>query len=538
MARDASKGKAAMTESAASAQGARLPSANPLAWALLDHLDRPAALSDGQGQLVAMNEAFRRETHLEEQPCLLPLRLVQGNLRDAAGHPLLLPRGVVTTGVAIGEGTSGGSQGTWRLVELRRPSVSLPDLARRFQRFSGGAALLQLEPRAQPGLLQRLGLDRIEAMLDGLEERLLGCLPAGAILCRSRTERLIALFPWSRSLQELHQQAQSWQSLLSAPLWVEQERLEPVLSLGLSRSPEDGLGFELLLESSSHALARAHLEPTPSVCVAGPPPPAQHQVRRLAHPLAEAIDQDRLRLLYQPIVALAEGRIEGVEVLCRWEDPQLGSISPSEFIAVAEATEQIHLLGNWLIDRVFSQLRRWQSMPRGIRYVSLNVSPLQLRHPDLVATLRQGLVRHGLRPAEVMLEITEDQIIDPRSQARERFLELHRLGFCLAMDDYGTGYSGLQRLNSLPFSAVKVDRSLITAIETDRLQQAMVQGAVDLQNTAGMRVVVEGVERASQRRRLLELGCRLGQGFLFSRPVAAQELERLLRLPELPARPA
>jgi EAL domain-containing protein (putative c-di-GMP-specific phosphodiesterase class I) len=527
-----------MSESGAQVTRAISPSPNPLAWALLDQLGRPAALSDATGQLVAMNAAFRRQTHLEEKANLLPIRLVGGRLRDAAGHLLTPSQGVVTTGLPPGEGVPPNAETQWRLVELAHRSVSLPELARRFRTLSGGAALLQLEPRAQPGLLHQLGLDRLEAILDALEERLLESLPAGSSLCRSRTERLIALVPWQRNLPELHQQALRWQALLSAPLWIDQHRLEPVLSVGVSRSPDDGQGFELLLESSSQALARAHRQPTASVCVAAPPPPAQRQVRRLAHPLAEAIDQGKLRLLYQPIVAMAEGRIEGVEVLCRWEDPVLGAISPTEFIAVAEATEQIHLLGSWLIDRVFAQLRRWQGLPAGIQYASLNVSPLQLHHPALVQSLRTGLARHGLQAGQVMLEITEDQFIDPGSGARERFLELHQLGFCLAMDDYGTGYSGLQRLNSLPFSAVKVDRCLIEAIETDRLQQAMLQGAVDLQTIAGMRVVVEGVERPSQRRRLLELGCRLGQGFLFSRPVPAEEMERLLNLPVLPAQRA
>lgn len=256
---------------------------------------------------------------------------------------------------------------------------------------------------------------------------------------------------------------------------------------------------------------------------------------RLADRLAEAIAGNRLGLLYQPIVALDSGRIEGVEVLCRWQDPLLGSIEPSQFIAVAEATGQIHALGSWLIGRVFAQLRRWQALPGGPVSISINLSPRQLQRRSLVDDLQRGLERQGLRAEQVTLEITEDQSIEPGSAAHEHLLELHRLGFCLAMDDYGSGYAGLHQLNRLPFTAVKTDRHLIEAIETDRLQQAMVQGAVDLQNTAGMRVVVEGVERASQRQRLLELGCRLAQGFLFARPMEAAELEQLLRLPQLPA---
>jgi diguanylate cyclase len=226
---------------------------------------------------------------------------------------------------------------------------------------------------------------------------------------------------------------------------------------------------------------------------------------------------------------MAPERIEGVEVLCRWEDPVLGSVSPTDFIAVAEATEQINLLGSWLIDTVFARVGRWLAMPQGLRYVSLNVSPLQLNHEGLVEVLRNGVERHGLNPGQIMLEITEDQTFDRNTGAQERLLALDQMGFTLAMDDYGTGYSGLQRLHSLPFKAVKVDHCLIDAIETDRLQQAMVRGVVDLQNSVGMRVVVEGVERVEQRDTLVNLGCRLGQGYLFSKPMPAEQLDHLLQ---------
>lgn len=511
------------------------PAPDPLVWALLDQLGRPAALSEPSGRLVAMNAAFRRHIQLGDQANPAAIRLARGRLWDEAGHALTPPGWVLSTGLNPAAATgSGASPSPWRLVELTRRCATLPDLARRLPRLRG-AALLQLELRSQPGLEPRLGLDQTAALLDNLEARLLQKLPAGATLCRSRSERLVALFPWRESGQALQQQAEHWQAELSAPISLGADAHKPALSLGLSRSPIDGRSLEPLLEASCQALARAHLQPLPSVCVAHPSSPAAATLRRLADPLAEAIAKDRLRLLYQPIVALASGRIEGVEVLCRWDDPVLGAVEPSLFIGVAEATEQIHQLGSWLIERVFAQLRHWQSLPAGVEYVSLNVSPRQLQQQALVNSLRRGLVRHGLQAEQVMLEITEDQSIEPGSPAHEQLLELHRLGFCLAMDDYGRGYAGLHQLNCLPFAAVKVDRHLIAAIETDRLQQAMVQGAVDLQNTALMRVVVEGVERPSQRQRLLELGCRLGQGFLFSRPVEAQEIERLLRLPQLPA---
>lgn len=161
--------------------------------------------------------------------------------------------------------------------------------------------------------------------------------------------------------------------------------------------------------------------------------------------------------------------------------------------------------------------------------MSINISPLQLHGDGLVDTLHKGLRRHGLIPEGIILEVTENRAFDTSAEVRRRLWSLHELGFTLSMDDYGTGFSSVQRLTSLPFGALKVDRCLIEVIETDPLQQAVVQGVVDLQNSTGLEVVVEGVERAGQRSKLLELGCRAAQGFLFSRPLTAEALADFLR---------
>jgi EAL domain-containing protein (putative c-di-GMP-specific phosphodiesterase class I)/GGDEF domain-containing protein len=506
-----------------SQEGNRQAAEHPLALALLDRLERPAAISDIQGRLVAMNAAFRAQASTLSSSHH-NLTLVQDQLHDEQGQPL--PMRLMLT--RLDSGAEGG--GGWHLLELASRSVTLATLAERFAQLpTPGATLLQVELREQGGLLNRLGFQQIESIMDALEGRLLACLPEGSSICRSRGERFIALVPGERSDAGLQEQTRGWQKALSLPLLLMDRPVTPELSIGLSRSPRDGARFEILLDSANRALISAHRQPKASICVAAPLEREQRQLQLLARPLAIALDQERLRLLYQPIVAMADQRIEGVEVLCRWEDPILGSVSPSDFIAVAEATEQINLLGSWLIDTVFAQVGPWLSMAQGLQYVSLNVSPLQLHHEGLIRVLRDGLERHGLNPRQIMLELTEDQNFDHNSGARQRLLELDQLGFTLAMDDYGTGYSGLQRLHTLPFGAVKVDRCLIDAIETDRLQQAMLLGVVHLQNSADLRVVIEGVERLEQRHALLNLGCRLGQGFLFSKPIQAEQLDQLLK---------
>jgi len=491
-----------------------------LVRALLDRFERPMALCDATGEVVAMNGPFLKAAQ-RRGAGESPLNLANGMLVDHQGQAL--PFNVITSELA----SDAMAGPRWRLLELPERVVSLQTLARMFEQFQGqGAAILQVELREQGGLLNRLGVSRIEAIVDGLEQRLLACLPEGSTLCRSRGERLIALIPTPADLEQLQHQAQRWQEALSEPLQLNGQTVLPLLSLGLSRCPQDGQSFELLLEASNRALISAHRQPLASVCLAAPLEHEQRQLRLLARPLAIAIDQQRLRLLYQPIVAMDSNTIRGVEVLCRWQDPVLGTISPTDFIAVAEATEQINLLGMWVIDAVFAQMRRWQDRQLELDYVSINVSPLQLHDAGLVEALRSGLQRHGLKASQVMLEMTENQAFESSPELLQRLWSLHDLGFTLAMDDYGTGYSGMQRLTSLPFRALKVDRCLIETIDTDPLQQAVLRGVVDLQDSNGIRVVVEGVERPEQSQKLLELGCRLGQGFLFSRPIPAAQVEQ------------
>jgi EAL domain-containing protein (putative c-di-GMP-specific phosphodiesterase class I) len=495
---------------------------HPLALALLNRLERPAAISDALGGLVAMNAPFlaqaRTLTNSDQH-----LTLVRGRLYDDRG--LALPMPVVASRLDPGV----ESDGEWHLVELASRSVTLPVLAERFAQLSiPGATVLQVELREYGGFLNPLRVHQIESIMNALEGRLLDCLPQGSSICRSRGERLTALVPGVRTVERLQELARGWQKALSLPLLLNGQPISPQLSMGLSLSPQDGESFELLLDFASQALISAHRHPKASICLAAALKREQRMQRLLARPLAIALNQGRLRLHYQPIVAMANQRIEGAEVLCRWEDPILGSVCPADFIAVAEATGQIHLLGSWLIDTVLAQVGPWLSMPGGLQYVSLNVSPLQLDHEGLIEELVDGLERHGLNPSQIVLEITEDHNYDQNSGARERLLALDQLGFTLAMDDYGTGYSGLERLQTLPFGVVKVDRCLINAIETDQLQQSMLRGVVDLQNSAGLRVVAEGVERLEQSQTLQELGCRLGQGFYFCRPIQAQQLDDLL----------
>lgn len=489
-----------------------MPGQRALALALLERIERPVALCGPGGELVALNALFRLE--------LARLGVAEADLVFASGALQQAGEGIALPLIASDLADAALPSPEWQLLELPGRVVSRAALARLFEaRRHDGLALLQVHLNDSAPSLRLLSESLNATLLDVLERRLLTLLPRGSTLCRGGGPCLLALIPAADlgpDRPSLEAALAAWATSLAAPISLDGHRLEPQLSLGIRCCPEDGASWESLLEASGRDLQARHRRLSTTTAHA------------LRDPLAIAIDQRRLDLQYQPIVDLRSGRIQAAEVLCRWRDPQLGLISPCEFIAVAEASEQINQLGSWLVDAVFAQIRRWRDRGIGPRSVAINISPLQLNDDRLLELLCEGLRCHGLSASGITLEITENRALEVSAELRRRLWSLHELGFTLAMDDYGTGYSSLQRLLDLPFRALKVDRCLIEAIETDPLQQAMLRGVVELQQATALKVVVEGVERPGQRARLLELGCRLAQGFLFSKPLSAAALESLL----------
>ena len=241
----------------------------------------------------------------------------------------------------------------------------------------------------------------------------------------------------------------------------------------------------------------------------------------LEHDLRHAVERDELVLHYQPLVELATQRILGFEALVRWRHPERGLVNPGEFITIAEETGLIVPVGSWVLQTACAQLARW---PDEIE-VAANLSPRQIR-PELVAEIQHLLARHRIAPERLVLEITESLVLDPL--AKPVIEQLRTLGVRLALDDFGTGYASLGSLQRFPLDVVKLDRTLISSLTEDS-GVAVVRAAVELGRALGMNVVAEGIEDECQRAALRDLGCPLGQGFLFARPMPAAEADELLR---------
>jgi diguanylate cyclase (GGDEF)-like protein len=245
--------------------------------------------------------------------------------------------------------------------------------------------------------------------------------------------------------------------------------------------------------------------------------------------LRHAVEREELVLHYQPLLDLATQRIAGFEALVRWRHPERGLVNPGEFITIAEETGLIVSVGSWVLQTACAQLARWREEIE----IAANLSPRQIR-PELVAEVQDLLDRHCIEPQRLVLEITESLVLDPL--AEPVIEELRALGVRLALDDFGTGYASLGSLQRFPLDVVKLDRTLISSLTEDS-GVAVVRAAVELGQALGMNVVAEGIEDDCQLATLRALGCPLGQGFLFARPLPALEADELLRGPaaiELP----
>ncbi|HYY87911.1 MAG TPA: EAL domain-containing protein [Chloroflexota bacterium] len=318
--------------------------------------------------------------------------------------------------------------------------------------------------------------------------------------------------------------------VLRAPFLVEGREVFVTASMGIALS-RDGEDPESLVRTADLAMYQAKSSGKAGYAVFEPQMHVRARRRlEIETDLRHALDRGELRVCYQPIVRLESGGIEEVEALVRWQHPQRGLVPPSEFIPIAEETGLIVPLGRWVLDQVCRQARAWQAAGGSAAHltVSVNLSARQFQDPQLVQDVATILREADLPPSELKLEITESAAM-LEAEATEKVLRaLKALGVQLAIDDFGTGYSSLAYLKRFPVDTLKIDRSFVARLGEDPQDTAIVRSVVALAQALGLSVTAEGVETPVQQAQLRLLGCDYGQGYLFSRPLAADELEHLL----------
>lgn len=248
----------------------------------------------------------------------------------------------------------------------------------------------------------------------------------------------------------------------------------------------------------------------------------------LSNRLQNALENEEWVLHYQPIVDLASERAVGVEALLRWNEPGTGLVSPSHFLSIAENMGMLNQIGEWVFTEACRQAAEWREHGMALT-MAVNLSPSQLNQPYLAARLADLAGMYGLPSDQVTIEITETETMGMPELSALALEELRSEGFLIAIDDFGTGYSSLIRLQHMPVNVLKIDRSFVELLPHNRKARSMVFAQIELARNLGISCIAEGVETEAQRIFLLDAGCGLAQGYLFSEPVPANEIQGRVR---------
>ena len=318
---------------------------------------------------------------------------------------------------------------------------------------------------------------------------------------------------------------------LQTPLLVDGREVFITASIGIVFSSAKHHQAEDLLRDADIAMYRAKADGRSQYAIFDPQMHDQVLQRlQLENDLRRALDQGEFRLYYQPIVALDTLQLVGFEALLRWQNPVLGLVAPDRFITVAEETGLIIPIGDWVLRTGCQQLAHWQTRIPAARHLKLtvNLSVKQLQPSILQPALEQALSASGIAPQSLTLEITESLVVQQMATTRELLSQIQAMGVRISIDDFGTGYSSLSYLHQLPADALKIDRAFVSPTEPGPKPHTIAASIVALSNLLGLAAIAEGIETLEQLQWLQGLNCEYGQGYLFSRPVRADQAETFL----------
>ena len=379
-----------------------------------------------------------------------------------------------------------------------------------------------------------LGHELGDRLLVGVAERLRACLRAEDTAARLGGDEFTVLLENLVDDGQPIEVTQRIAAQLSQPIRLNGRELVPTCSIGIAVSAPGRDRPDTLLRNADLAMYRAKANGKARYAVFDPSMNTDALERlELEGDLRHALELRQLRVVYQPIVTLASGRVSELEALLRWDHPARGVVLPADFIPLAEATGLIVEIGQWVLEEACRRARAWQlAHPADAQLtISVNLSARQFLNPDLIDDIARTLRDTDLAPSCLKLEITESVLMHDTDGTVAKLWALKRLGVRLAIDDFGTGYSSLSYLKLFPVDTLKIDRSFVSGLGQDSNDTAIVRSVVALAKSLNLAVTGEGIETAEQLGHLRALGCDLGQGYLFAKPLAADDVGALLGEP-------
>jgi diguanylate cyclase (GGDEF)-like protein len=368
-----------------------------------------------------------------------------------------------------------------------------------------------------------------DILLQTVAARLRGCVRETDTVCRHAGDEYLIVLSALRDPTEAALVAGKVLTTFEEPFDLDGQEIQISASVGISVYPDDGQTGEDLIRNADAAMyhskknGRNRYEFFTSELTA---PVAERLV--LANQLRRAVERNELVLHYQPQYEASGNRLIATEALVRWNHAEHGLLTPDSFIPLAEESDIIHLIGEWVLGEACRQVNAWQNEGRRVVPVAINFSALQFRRAHLVQGVASALARHGLEPRHLEIELTENAIMQDPKEAATILDELHDMGVGISIDDFGTGYSSLNYLKRFPIDKLKIDRGFVEDLPYDLNDSAIVQAIINLAKSLRMTVIAEGVETKAQLDFLRALGCDAYQGYLGGRPMEAERFALLL----------
>ncbi|HWL70146.1 MAG TPA: EAL domain-containing protein [Geminicoccus sp.] len=471
-----------------------------------------------------------------------PLRDLRATVRDAGGRqrtlrlaclPILAADGGIDRfrGAATDITDEVEAKARAEFLSLHDPLTGLPNRLMFAERLAEVVAVARVD--ARPSAALYLDLDKFKEVNDTLGHpvgdrllcdvtaRLRALVRSTDMVARLGGDEFAILLSGCGRVDEAEAFCRRALAAIAEPFDLEGQAVHVNASIGVAVLPADADEADLAMRCADLALYQAKSEGRGTFRFYAPAMNSELQRRRdTERELRRALEAQELELHFQPKCRADTAELAGFEALVRWRHPERGLVMPGGFIDVAERTGLILPIGEWVLEEACMAAARWPGYP-----VSVNLSPVQLRSPRLITTVRRALDRSGLEPSRLELEITESFLVHDLEGARGVLLEMKALGIRLAMDDFGTGYSSLSYLQSLPFDRIKIDRSFVARLGGATKAEAIVRAIVTLAHGLGIATTAEGVEDADQLRFLREIGCDELQGYLFGRAMEAGAID-------------